>query len=136
MLFRSPALSAASVDGFPYHTTRQLRMQYEIVPERTCNPPPGMCILQIQMSPEAGNRQNCKENHSFARKKAQPFWLDFFGAGDEASPPRASGTRRVALPSSRQCPTVHRTVGLNCSSLFHPKKKSPAVWLDFSFWSG
>ena len=22
-------------------------------------------------------------------------------------------------------------VGLNCSSLFHPKKKSPAFWLDF-----
>ena len=54
----------------------------------------------------------------------------FYGAGDEPSSPRAAGTPMVALPSSRQCPTVHRTVGFNCSSLV-TRKKSPAVWLDF-----
>ena len=107
-------------------------MQYEIVPERTCILLPSMCILQGQMCPEAGKRQNGSANHSFPRKrKAQPFGWTFYGAGDEPSPPRAAGTPMVALPSSRQCPTIHRTVGWNCSSLFHPKKKSPAVWLDF-----
>ena len=71
------------------------------------------------------------------KKKAQPLgWTFLFGAGDEPSPPRAPGTPMVALPSSRQCPTVHRTVGWNRSSLFHPKKKSPAYWLDFLFGAG
>ena len=46
----------------------------------------------------------------------------FYGTGHEPSPPRAAGTPMVALPSSRQCPTVHRTVGFNRSSLVTRKK--------------
>ena len=63
------------------------------------------------------------------RKKAQPFGWTFYGAGDEATPPRAPGTPMVALPSSRQCPTVHRTVGWNRSSLVTRRKKAqPFGW--------
>ena len=66
-------------------------------------------------------------------KKSPAVWLDFFyGAGDEPSPPRAAGTPMVALPSSRQCPTVHRTVGFNCSSLVTRKRKAqPFGWTFF-----
>ena len=56
------------------------------------------------------------------------FGWTFYGAGDEPSPPRAAGTPMVALPSSRQCPTVHRTVGFNCSSLVTRKKAQPFGW--------
>ena len=58
-------------------------------------------------------------------KKAQPVGWTFYGAGDEPSPPRAAGTPMVALPSSRQCPTVRRTVGWNGSSLVTRKKAQP-----------
>ena len=92
------------------------------------------CRYKCRLKQEIG--RIAKRIIHLREKKPNRFGWTFYGAGDEASPPRAPGTRMVALPSSRQCPTVHRTVGWNCSSLFHPKKKSPAVWLDFFFGAG
>ena len=80
------------------------------------------CRYKCRLKQEIG--RIAKRIIHLREKNPNRFGWTFYGAGDEASPPRAAGTPMVALPSSRQCPTVHRTVGFNCSSLvFHPQKK-------------
>ena len=94
-----------------------------------------LALLWLHCRPAGNARQSTGLSDSIVRasftrkRKAQPFGWTFWGAGDEASPPRAAGTPMVALPSSRQCPTVHRTVGFNYSSLVTRKRKAqPFGW--------
>ena len=85
------------------------------------------CRYKCRLKQEIG--RIAKRIIHLREKKPNRFGWTFYGAGDEASPPRAPGTPMVALPSSRQCPTVHRTVGFNCSSLVTRKRKAqPFGW--------
>ena len=99
--------------------------------------PPAHCHPAGNARPSTGLLDGIVRASFLTRsKKAQPFgWTFLFGAGDEASPPRAAGTPMVALPSSRQCPTVRRTVGWNGSSLVTRKKAQPFGW-TFLFVAG
>ena len=92
-----------------------------------------LALLWLHCRPAGNARQSTGLSDSIVRasspaKKPSRLAGLFSGAGDEASPPRAAGTPMVALPSSRQCPTVHRTVGFNCSSLVTRKKAQPFGW--------
>ena len=99
-----------------------------LCPRATAWSPPAACNIPCH-NLHLPSACPTREMFCLPMKKAQPFgWTFLFGAGDEATPPRAPGTPMVALPSSRQCPTVHRTVGFNCSSLVTRKKAQPFGW--------